>query len=184
MATKTLGTNATTSLTALQFQPGGMAAADVATIANAIMDDFATAGGQPSAPVGAGLGSKEKIWPGAFSSNGLLYIPNRGVLQMRPGDWVAVDAEGFPFLIPFSSLPATLTATGNTHTTTLVDSLSVNVFTLGWRPGMLIKSSNSDIPAGTLIVSIAAGGLSLVLSAAATGTNVGGTLTVSDFTHS
>jgi hypothetical protein len=42
MATKTAGTNATTSLTALPFLPGlgsGMAAADIATIEQAIVGD-------------------------------------------------------------------------------------------------------------------------------------------------
>jgi hypothetical protein len=70
------------------------------------------------------------------------------------------------------------THTGNTHTSTTVDTLSTNVLLLGWRPGMTISSSAADIPAGTRIVSIASGGLSLTLSAAATGTNAGVTLTV------
>jgi hypothetical protein len=185
LATKTLGTLLTTTLTALQFQRGGMAAADVAAIANSILDDFAAAGGNGTQTFGAGtLGGASKIWPGAFSSNGLLYVPNRGVLQMQPGDWVAVNAEGFPILVPFSSLPATLTATGNTHTSSLIDNLSINVLSLGWRPGMLIASSAADIPAATFIETIAANGLSLTLTKAATGTNVADTLTVSDFTHS
>lgn len=68
--------------------------------------------------------------------------------------------------------------TGDTHTSTAVDNLSANVFTAGWRPGMLISDSAGDIPADTTIVSIAADGLSLVLSAAATGSNAGTTFTV------
>lgn len=185
MATKTLGTLAGTTLTALQFQPGGMAPADVAAIANAIMDDFAAAGGNgTTAFPGGTIGGASKIWPGAFSPQGLLYVPNRGVLKMQPGDWVAVDAEGFPFLIPFSTLPATLTATGNTHTSALVDGLSANVLTLGWRPGMAITSGGADIPAGTFIKTIAQNGLSLTLTKAATGSNNGDTFTVSDWTHS
>jgi hypothetical protein len=185
VATKTLGTALTTGLTALQFQPGSMAAADVAAIANAIMDDFAAAGGNGSTSFpGGAIGGAAKIWPGAFSSNGLLYIPNRGVLKMQPGDWAAVDAEGFPFLIPYSTLPKTLTAIGNTHTTATVDGFASSVLLLGWRPGMAIASSGSDIPAATFIETIAQNGLSLTLTAAATGTNTGDTLTVSDFTHS
>lgn len=75
------------------------------------------------------------------------------------------------------------THTGNTHTSTTVDTLSANVILLGWRPGMTISSSAGDIPANTTIVSIAANGLSLVLSQAATASNVGVTLTVAGGTN-
>lgn len=70
------------------------------------------------------------------------------------------------------------THTGNTNTSTSITNLSANVITAGWKPGMTITSSAGDIPAGTTIVSIASGGLSLTLSAAATGTNAGVTFTV------
>lgn len=84
MATQTLGTNATNSLTALAFAVSA-ADADVATIQQLIKDDLET---------------NHAIFPGAFSKTGLLYIPNRGVLQMRPGDYVAVDSTtGWPILI-------------------------------------------------------------------------------------
>jgi hypothetical protein len=74
-------------LTALKFLPGygsGMAAADIATIANSIKNDQ-----QNTNP----------IFPQAFSANGLLYVPNRGVLTMLPGDYVAVDETGWPILV-------------------------------------------------------------------------------------
>jgi len=84
MATVTLGTTAQTSLTAKAFA-GAMSPADIATIANAIKDD---------------LNNLHPIWPGAFAQTGLLYIPNRGVLQMRVGDYVGVDAAtGWPILV-------------------------------------------------------------------------------------
>ena len=85
MATKTLGTNATTSLTALQFQPGAMAAADIATISQAIKAQNAVGRNKPE----------------AFSNNGLLYLPEeRGVIRLNPGDWVAVDpTTGWPLAI-------------------------------------------------------------------------------------
>ena len=70
------------------------------------------------------------------------------------------------------------TVTGNTHTTTTVDTLSTNVLTLGWQPGMLITDSAGDIPANTVITDIAAGGLSVTISNAATGSNSGTTFTV------
>lgn len=88
MSTKTGGTNANTSLVALQFFPGwnsGMAAADVATFALDIKDDII---------------NSHPIKQEAFSSNGLLYVPNRGVLKMLPGDWAMVDATtGWPILV-------------------------------------------------------------------------------------
>ena len=89
MSTKTLGTSATTSLTALPFAQAGLAAADVATIANGVLNDLVN--GTP-------------VYPGAFSSQGLLYIPNRGVLAVLPGDYVAIDNKGWPVLISAYSI--------------------------------------------------------------------------------
>lgn len=93
MATITLGTTATTSLgTAIKFLPGygsGMSAADIASMALAIKDDINTT---------------HPIWPGAFSANGLLYYPNRGVLKILPGDYVGVDSQGWPVLVSANSI--------------------------------------------------------------------------------
>lgn len=92
MATTTLGTATDTTLTALGFKPGygsGMSAADIATISNSIKDD---------------QGNAHARWPGAFSANGLLYVPNRGVLKMLPGDIVGVDDRGWPVLVSAYSL--------------------------------------------------------------------------------
>lgn len=93
MSTKTLGTSATTSLNpALQFLPGygsGMSAADIASMALAIKNDLVN--GNP-------------VFPQAFSANGLLYVPNRGILQMLPGDWVGVDSQGWPILVSKNSI--------------------------------------------------------------------------------
>lgn len=36
--------------------------------------------------------------------NGLLTIPNRGVLKLLPGDVAAIDAMGFPYLIPGNAI--------------------------------------------------------------------------------
>lgn len=91
MATKTAGTNATTSLTALVFVPGigGMNAADQATINNAIKSL-----NRNLAAVGA-----------SFDSTGLLTLPDgRGQIQMKPGDYVCVDNRGWPFVIPADSM--------------------------------------------------------------------------------
>lgn len=89
MATKTLGSNATNSLTALPFALGGLLPADVATLTNGIKDD---------------LTNTNPIFPGAFSSQGLLYIPNRGVLRVLSGDYVAIDNKGWPMLISANSI--------------------------------------------------------------------------------
>jgi hypothetical protein len=95
------------------------------------------------------------------------------VLFTHPG-FTLPNAFGWLDMTGFTSA----TLTGNTHTSTTLDTLSTNVLLAGWQPGMTISSSAGDIPAGTRIVSIAAGGLSLVLSAAASGSNAGATLTV------
>ena len=89
MATKTLGTNATTSLTAVNFQGGGLLPADIATITNGILNDLVN--GNP-------------VFPGAFSSQGLLYVPNRGVLIVKPGDFVGTDASGWPILVSANAI--------------------------------------------------------------------------------
>lgn len=101
MATKTLGTNATTTLTAVSWTTGGagLLAADIATIAESILNDEVN--GNP-------------IYPGAFSRNGLLYIPNRGVLKMKVGDYVGVDASGWPILVSANAIA--FGSTSWTHT--------------------------------------------------------------------
>jgi|KBSMisStandDraft_5_1062788.scaffolds.fasta_scaffold00163_59 hypothetical protein len=84
MALGTMGTTAQTSLTSRVFA-NAMPAADIAGIANIIKDD---------------LNNLHPIWPGAWAQTGLLYVPNRGVLRMLPGDYVAVDpATGWPIMV-------------------------------------------------------------------------------------
>ena len=83
MALKTMGSQAQTTFSAIQMT-GAMTVADVATLTLSILNDQIN--GRP-------------IYPGAFSSTGLLYVPNRGVLKVLPGDYVAVDTVGWPVLI-------------------------------------------------------------------------------------
>jgi len=83
MATSTLGTNANNSLTSKLFG-GALPVADIAAIANAIKDD---------------INNLHPIWPGAWAQTGLLYVPNRGILRMLPGDYVGVDSTGWPILV-------------------------------------------------------------------------------------
>ena len=96
MATSTLGTTLTTSLTSLVNNPV-MNVTDLATIVNGIKDDLIIT---------------HPVWPGAYSYMDLLYVPNRGVLKVLPGDYVGVDANGWPILVSAFSI-----ATGGwTHT--------------------------------------------------------------------
>lgn len=98
MATATLGTNATSSLTALGFTKAA-ADADIATLQQAIKDD---------------LNVSHPVYPGAYSKAGLLFIPNRGVLKVLPGDYVGVDASGWPILV--SAYAIAFGSTSWTHT--------------------------------------------------------------------
>lgn len=90
MATVLLGTVNDHNLTALAFNAQA-AAADFASIALAIKDDQNVA---------------HPVWPGAFVQAGLLYVPNRGVLKVLPGDYVGVDAKGWPILVSAYSIAA------------------------------------------------------------------------------
>ena len=93
MATHTLGTNATTSLTAVTFSPvpSVLSDADMATIRAGIRSDDA------SHAVATLRGY------GGFVREGLLYLPNnRGVIKLAPGDVVAIDTvatSGWPILL-------------------------------------------------------------------------------------
>ena len=89
MALGTLGTSLTTTLQSLNAWTASTAATDVGTFANLIKDDINVA---------------HPIWPGAFEQNGLLYIPNRGVLRVLPGDYVGVDPNGWPVLVSKNSI--------------------------------------------------------------------------------
>ena len=167
--TKTAGTLATTTLTGAQW-PGQNAAgsisdADIATIANAIINDQ-----DPSA-----------IWPGAFSRMGLLYVPNRGILRMLQGDWALYGPDGFPYLVPSVALPKTLTAvcTGGTNGTPGTVTFASSVIPLGWQVNAAISGTN--IAAGALITSISVDGLTVGCNT--TGVPAG-TITVGSFTHS
>lgn len=99
MALKTLGTKTTSTLSAIQFLHG-MTVADLATLVVEILDDQSPATGAlaNSAP------SAKPTWPGAFTTQGQLFIPNRGLLQVLPGDWVGVDANGWPILVSANAI--------------------------------------------------------------------------------
>lgn len=91
MATNTLGTNTTTSLTAIAYANvgAGISSADLAVITQGIKNDKIN--GLP-------------VVKGAFSRNGILTIPNRGILQVLAGDVVAIDSQGWPILVSSYSI--------------------------------------------------------------------------------
>ncbi len=98
MALLTLGSNAVNTLSALKFLPGS-SDADFAALAALILNDGSQAGGTANAAPSA-----KPIWPGALARDGHLYIPNRGVLRLLPGDYVAVDANGWPILLSANTI--------------------------------------------------------------------------------
>lgn len=96
MTTSTLGTNANSSIPyAMAFQPTNPIA-DFATLQGAMYDDGASPVGGPAATRVAFPGAPGKM---GWSTTGLLFIPNRGVLRALPGDWVGVTTRGWPILL-------------------------------------------------------------------------------------
>lgn len=84
MALKTLGTTAQTTLNAFVVGTNDLIAADVASVLTAIKNDQV---------------NTNPIWPGAYAQQGLLFVPNRGVLKCLPGDYIGYDASGWPILL-------------------------------------------------------------------------------------
>lgn len=91
MALRTAGTTTTSILSAIRFG-ADVLPQDMGSIANLICDD----------KIGA-AGAHLRL-NGAISNNGLLIVPNRGVLQVLPGDYVMVDNDGWPILVSASSI--------------------------------------------------------------------------------
>jgi len=100
MATLTLGTTAQTSLTALASTAGNAQADQAAIQALILSDGFS---GNTSKDLQSPI-AKGSIWPGAWEFEGLLYVPNRGVLKVFPGDYVGVDSQGWPILVSANSI--------------------------------------------------------------------------------
>ena len=101
MATHTFGTNANNSLTAVKYSPS-LSDADVATIQQAILDDFLQTN-----PISGAAPAVSRVYPGAFVKQGMLYIPNRGYLKMMPNDVIAVDpTTGWPILVAQNAVNA------------------------------------------------------------------------------
>ena len=89
MALGTLGTTSNSGLTSINGWTASTSTSDVGGIAVLIKDDKNVA---------------HPIWPKTFNQADLLYVPNRGILQVLPGDYVGVDANGWPILVSKNSI--------------------------------------------------------------------------------
>jgi hypothetical protein len=100
MATTTGGTTTTTALTSL-IMTGAMLPADVATINNLVFDDRVNVyPNNPTAALNVIPAAAQNPAGGAFSQAGTLWVPNRGLLKVFPGDYVMVEAvSGWPILV-------------------------------------------------------------------------------------
>lgn len=89
MATGTLGTTGSTVLTSLNPWSGGNAIADIAAIEELIKQQ----------------GGQLRIEPGAFSPSGRVFLPGgRGIIIMKPGDYIGVDHMGWPIVVSKESI--------------------------------------------------------------------------------
>lgn len=114
MATRTMGTAGTTTLTAIPYpdlQGGGISgqAADFAAMNALILDDvpllyLSGNAGTSTNQNTTQQGAKQNLMPTAFVREGQLFIPNRGVLKLFPGDWIGVDGFGWPILVSGRSI--------------------------------------------------------------------------------
>ena len=100
MALKTAGTLTTTTLSALVID-SNFTPADIATLRAAIRYNWTFVNG---AYVRV---QKGDIVPGGIDfvgGNAILNIPGRGQLTALPGDYIAVDPNGWPILIAGGSI--------------------------------------------------------------------------------
>ena len=113
MSTKTLGTNGTTTLTAIAAASGG------STVNELIPGNFANISATDFATIQEAIkNDKINTFPRAqyaLTRSGLLYVPNRGVLQVLPGDWIGVDATGWPVLVGANAIASVSPASSWTH---------------------------------------------------------------------
>jgi hypothetical protein len=103
MALRTFGTNATSSLSAFVVGINDQTAADLATLNIGIKRDppgwnqnvaVATTG------LAAGPGTVRPAVNQAYIKKGTLYIPNRGTILLKDGDFVCFDATtGWPIVV-------------------------------------------------------------------------------------
>ena len=106
MALQTLGTNATSSLSALVFGPKGvMTDSDLAAFNALVLPNYGDTTNQGNPNSG-----KLEVY---ISREGQLYVPRRGWVKVFAGDVLALDSTtGFPILLSAAAVasgPWTLT---------------------------------------------------------------------------
>lgn len=103
MALRTLGTNANNSLSGFLVGTDDLTVADLALLNNGIRGDPPGYGAWPQVTTGGlvtGQGTNRPRVNQAYVKQGLLIIPNRGHLQLKPGDFIAFDSTtGWPIVI-------------------------------------------------------------------------------------
>ena len=105
MTLKTLGTNANNSLTAFVVGTNDVIAADVATLLTQLRGDP----GGWGAPTGqlqtaAIAGTTRPRLNEAYVKQGKLVIPNRGIIQLKAGDYICWDATtGWPIVVSWDA---------------------------------------------------------------------------------
>ena len=93
MALKTIGTTAQTSLSAFVVGPNDVIAADVATLITQIKAD-------PVEWNGTNQGTTQLAVNQAYVRRGTLFIPNRGKLLLKVGDYICWNAvTGWPIVL-------------------------------------------------------------------------------------
>lgn len=100
MALKTFGSNATTSLFAFVVGTDDIVPAQIALLNTALRGDppgyKAPTGQAEPAPAGT---NRPRLAQ-AYVKQGILFVPNRGMLQLKAGDYVCFDATtGWPFVV-------------------------------------------------------------------------------------
>lgn len=116
MATRTIGTNANNTLVAIVYPylTSAVVANDFGAINALIRDDepqLFTVNNPGTAAGGNAVQAAafHALIPNSLGREGLLHVPNRGVLKVYPGDWIAVDASGWPILVAGNAVAGTIT---------------------------------------------------------------------------
>lgn len=103
MALHTAGTNANTSLSAFLVGTNDTIAADVATMLTQLFGDPPGWGAYnqvSSSGTVTGTGTNRPRLNQVYSQTGLLFVPNRGTLQLKAGDYVIWDTTtGWPLVL-------------------------------------------------------------------------------------
>src|SRR5262250_2386348 len=97
MALRTLGTAATNTLSGFIVGVNDVIAADLATLNVGIRGDppgylGPTGGYISTAGIPSGVGTTRPRIAQAYVKKGVLYIPNRGMIQLKDGDFIGFDA--------------------------------------------------------------------------------------------